>query len=221
MTGGGKMLFDTHIHENLFSGDSHLSPDQVLEEAVEAGLDGICITDHESNGFKTYVDEYEDRYGIKIIVGAEVLTRQGDILVFGFDDLPERVIPANILLAEVERAGGVAIAAHPFRKNYRGIGDNIDHLADLLHGVEGLNGSTSDRNNYKAIESANYNNLPLLGGSDAHRPGRIGKYITEIEAEINDENDFIYAVRSGRVRPLYQHEGRYLPIKPLEEAEAV
>lgn len=215
------MLFDTHIHENLFSCDSHLSPDQVLKEAVEAGLDGICITDHESKGFKAYIDEYEDIYGLKIIVGAEVLTRQGDILVFGSDDLPDRVIPANILLAEVEKAGGIAIAAHPFRNNYRGIGDNIDHLSDLLHGVEGLNGSTSDRNNYKALESANYNNLPLLGGSDAHRPGRIGKYITEIEAEVNCERDFIKAVRLGKTRPLYQHKGRYLPIKPLKEAEAV
>lgn len=215
------MLFDTHIHENLFSGDSQLSPDQVLQEAVEAGLDGICITDHESKGFKAYIDQYEDIYGLKIIVGAEVLTRQGDILVFGLDDLPDRVIPAKILLTEVERAGGVAIAAHPFRNNYRGIGDNIDHLARLLHGIEGLNGSTSDRNNYRAIEAADYNNLPLLGGSDAHRPGRIGKYITEVEAEVRSEKDFIQAVRSGRVRPLYQHKGRYLTIKPLKEAEAV
>ncbi len=215
------MLFDTHIHENLFSGDSHLSPEQVLEEAVAAGLDGICITDHESKGFKAYLDKYEAIYDLKIIVGAEVLTRQGDILVFGLDDLPARVIPAKELLVRVERAGGVAIAAHPFRNNYRGIGDNIDHLADLLHGVEGLNGSTSDSNNYRARESANYNELPLLGGSDAHRPGRIGKYITEVEAEVNSEKDFIKAVRSGRVRPLYQHQGLYLPLKPLEEAEAV
>ncbi|MFN2363979.1 MAG: PHP domain-containing protein [Halarsenatibacteraceae bacterium] len=215
------MLFDTHIHENLFSGDSHLSPEQVLEEAVAAGLDGICITDHESKGFRTYIDKYEAIYGLKIIVGAEVLTRQGDILVFGFDDLPDRVIPADELLVEVERAGGVAIAAHPFRNNYRGIGDNIDHLAGLLHGVEGLNGSTSDSNNYRARESASYNKLPLLGGSDAHRPGRIGKYITEVETEVKSETDFIKAVRLGKVRPLYQRQGRYLPIKPLKEAEAV
>lgn len=215
------MLFDTHIHENLFSGDSHLSPEQVLEEAVAAGLDGICITDHESRGFKAYLAEYEEIYGLKIIVGAEILTRQGDILVFGLDDLPARVIPANELLAEVARAGGVAIAAHPFRNNYRGLGDNIDHLAEMLHGVEGLNGSTSDGNNYRAMESANYNNLPLLGGSDAHRPGRIGKYITEIGVEVGGEKDFIEAVRLGKVRPLYQHQGRYLPLKPLKDAEAV
>ncbi|MFW5790492.1 MAG: PHP domain-containing protein [Halanaerobiaceae bacterium] len=215
------MLFDIHVHENLFSADSHLSPEQVFEEAVAAGLDGVCITDHESKGFKAYLDKYEAIYDLKIIVGAEVLTRQGDILVFGLDRLPDKVIPANVLLAEVARAGGIAIAAHPFRNNYRGIGDNIDNLAELLHGIEGLNGSTSNRNNYLARKSANYNNLPLLGGSDAHRPGRVGKYITEVEAEVNNEIDFINAVRSGRVRPLYRHKDQYLSLKTLERAEAV
>ncbi len=206
------MFFDIHIHENLFSSDSHLNPIQILEEAKEAGLDGLCITDHESNDFKNYVAQYTENYDLKIIVGAEILTQEGDILVFGLDDLPTEVIPARELLTAVNKAGGVGIAAHPFRNNNRGLENNIADLAPLLHGIEALNGSTSSANNYRAIEAGLANTLSLLGGSDAHYPGRIGKFITEIEAEIDKEKDFIEAIKNDRVQPLYREAGEYLPV---------
>ncbi len=40
------MLWDTHMHTS-FSGDSTADPDSMAEAAIEHGLSGICITDHE------------------------------------------------------------------------------------------------------------------------------------------------------------------------------
>lgn len=40
------MLWDTHMH-TFFSGDSEASADSMIEAAINCGLDGICITDHQ------------------------------------------------------------------------------------------------------------------------------------------------------------------------------
>ena len=39
------MLWDTHMHCN-FSGDSDADPEDMIRAAINAGLDGICFTDH-------------------------------------------------------------------------------------------------------------------------------------------------------------------------------
>ncbi len=40
------MLWDLHMHTN-YSGDSDATPDSMVQRAIELGLSGICITDHE------------------------------------------------------------------------------------------------------------------------------------------------------------------------------
>ncbi len=39
------MLWDTHMHCR-FSGDSDADPEKMIRAAIDAGLDGICFTDH-------------------------------------------------------------------------------------------------------------------------------------------------------------------------------
>ena len=42
------MLIDTHMHEMTYSKDSFLKLDEMVRIARAKGLDGICITDHDS-----------------------------------------------------------------------------------------------------------------------------------------------------------------------------
>ena len=39
------MLNDTHMH-CCFSGDSEANPEDMIEAAIQKGLDGLCFTDH-------------------------------------------------------------------------------------------------------------------------------------------------------------------------------
>ncbi|MCC8081407.1 MAG: histidinol-phosphatase HisJ family protein [Lachnospiraceae bacterium] len=39
------MLWDTHLHTS-FSGDSIAAPEDMIQKAIELGLDGTCVTDH-------------------------------------------------------------------------------------------------------------------------------------------------------------------------------
>ena len=119
------MFIDTHIHESKYSLDSHVSLTEIVARAREMGLDGICITDHDDNNIRHEARALSKSLGYLIIPGTVVLTYQGDIVVFGVDDLPTEKVHAAELIAYVNEKGGVGISAHPFRNNNRGLGEYI------------------------------------------------------------------------------------------------
>lgn len=202
------MIIDIHIHEKTFSSDSQLSLEEIVQQAKNMGIDGICITDHDSNQIKEKAKAYSAQANYPIFVGAEVYTLEGDILVFGLDTLPSTRIPAKDLLELVEEKGGVAIAAHPYRENNRGL---KDHLFSLPHisGIEGLNGSTNITNNFRALRTARMMNIPLLGGSDAHNLYQLGRYATIFPDRVRDERDFIEAIKNGETQMAEYTEAGY------------
>ena len=44
------------MHEMRYSGDSFLRLENMVEIAKHRGLDGICITDHDSMGLKEFAE---------------------------------------------------------------------------------------------------------------------------------------------------------------------
>lgn len=206
------MIIDIHVHEKTFSADSRIGLAEIVAEARRKGLDGVCITDHDSNGIAETVFEYRRKCGFTILVGAEILTFEGDILVFGIDELPEQKMHAGELLSLVASQGGVGIGAHPYRDNNRGLGDNVKILSDLS-GFEVLNGNTEPHNNVKAFEVYQQFSVPGLGGSDAHKLDEVGKFATYFSCGIKTEADFIKAVKSKRCEPVFYENGVYRRVR--------
>lgn len=206
------MLIDIHLHQDRHSFDSHVSLEDIIDEAKRKGLDGICITDHDDLGLREIVDEFytED---LKIFVGVEILTTQGDILVIGLDKVPDKMLTPSELLTLVHEQGAVAIAAHPYRKNNRGLGDNIftHHVnSELpLTAVEVLNGSTPEYLNAQAGETAFECGLGMTAGSDAHFKERVGLMATYFPNEIHTEAELIAAIKNRECRPMYYENGEY------------
>ncbi|MDK2803230.1 MAG: hypothetical protein PWR23_234 [Peptostreptococcaceae bacterium] len=202
------MIIDTHMHEKTYSSDSFLSLEDIVKKSKSMGLDGVCITDHESNEIKDFAHQFSKQSGFLILVGAEVLTHEGDITVFGLDDLPKEKIHAQQLIDLTLKTGGVAISAHPFRHNNRGMGKFIKNVQGLS-GIEAFNGSTFPHHNLYAYGLSSELSIPALGASDAHTIDAIGKYATLIPGNIRDEKDFIEAVKSGRVSPVVYSNNKY------------
>lgn len=119
------MFIDTHMHEMTYSKDSFLALDQMVQIARMKGLEGICITDHDSMGLKEYAAEYSKDTGFPIFVGIEYYSLQGDIVAFGIEDYPTERIPAQDFIDLVNAQAGVCFAAHPFRNNNRGLEENL------------------------------------------------------------------------------------------------
>lgn len=194
------MIIDPHVHAYPTSDDSKMLLNEIIDQAFKIGLDAICITDHDSLAIKERALEYSRQIEFPIFVGAEVLTYEGDILVFGLDKLPNKRVHAQYLLDLVQESGGIAVSAHPFRTNNRGMGDTARR--HNLHGIEVFNGSTDTFNNLRAVSMAEDIGLPLLGASDAHTVDALGRFATWFPDGVRDEKGLISAVKQRNVYPV-------------------
>lgn len=209
------MLIDLHIHEKTYSQDSQISLEEIIDQAREMGLDAVCITDHESNKLRKKAQALSQEKNFPVFVGAEVLTHEGDLLVYGLDRLPNQIMHAAELTAYVTEQGGAVISAHPYRNHNRSLGNQLKSLENLS-GVEGLNGNTPTFFNLQAFDAAQAINKPVFGGSDAHQIHQVGKCATRFKQIISNEQELVQAILAGDGTPVYHAKGLYLDFKPQD-----
>lgn len=197
------MKFDIHIHTR-FSPCSNQGITEIIEQAGHVGLDGICITDHNTMEAVNYIHEGLQENGLCVICGIEYDTSQGDFLVF----LPDQceICDSNIrfnaekLLYYVYKQGGVAVAAHPFRKD-RSVPEYLVREGKCSI-VEAINGRNSDYENSLVNGWMDKYRLRACGGSDAHDLYEIGSVYTEFDTSITSRDEFIIALRNGYYYPV-------------------
>jgi predicted metal-dependent phosphoesterase TrpH len=160
------------------------------------GLDGICITDHDTVASKS---EFIDSSGLCVIVGMEYTTSEGDFLVFGpVDCIPEQM-GAKFLLEWIKKEGGVAIAAHPFRK-YRSVDLRFLHFASIVESVNGRNLPHENELCKNWLQQFG-SGIKEIGGSDAHIVGEIGQVVTSFQNNIYDADDLVHELQYGNYSP--------------------
>ena len=137
------MKVDLHLHDNKYSTDSHISIEEIVKEAKRKGLDGIALTNHENPDVVKEIDQLVEKYDFVIFPGVEYLTKDGDIVAFGIDKLPDEQMSAQEFIEYVDRFGGTCTVAHPYRTNNRGLEDKL-YTVKGLTAIEGYNGSASD-----------------------------------------------------------------------------
>jgi len=182
------LKFDMHMH-SYYSFDSLNPPEKIVETAINKGLDGIAITDHNVNRIDW--DSLQKKYPqIIIIPGIEVGTAGvGDILCYFIRDELTIKNPLKLLDA-VHQKGGVAVLAHPYhhRKN------NFSYSPELLKSVDCI--EVGNAHNFKNIKKAlklteEFSKIST-GGSDAHWLYEIGNGYTLLNLthkEAEDENN--------------------------------
>jgi len=82
---------DLHIHTVLSPcGDLEMSPGNIVEQAVEKGLDIIAVTDHNHTGHARLTRELGARKGIWVVYGTEINTRE-EVHCLTFFDTDEQL----------------------------------------------------------------------------------------------------------------------------------
>jgi predicted metal-dependent phosphoesterase TrpH len=201
------MRIDLHTHTSPRSPCSSLDPLELIREATHLGLDGICLTEHQVVWQPDEIAELTQETPVKIFRGNEFTTNQGDILVFGYEEDIKELLTIEELRDRVAAAGGFMIAAHPFRgfKTF-GIGQlqlTVEQacsrkMFDYVDALEIRNGKVSDEENEMAARVADRLGLPGTAGSDAHRLDEVGKWVTDFEHAIENEQELIEELRAGR-----------------------
>ena len=192
------MLFDIHTHTAL-SPCSAIPVKDIVPAAKQRGLDGICITDHDTMRVSHHLTEGVQENGLVVIFGMEYETPEGDFLIFGpFEDI-DTGLDAPTLLTRMIRKGGVAVAAHPFRPA-RPVAEHLIS-SGLIRVVESFNGRNNDIDNLKVQKWRKTFSFHETGGSDAHTLDELGKYTTRLTIPVHSRQGFIYALNHGYSAP--------------------
>jgi len=192
------MNFDLHVHTNI-SSCSKLEIGDILRYARAFGLDGVCITDHQTMEIRHHLREGIQEDGLCVIFGMEYSTQDGDFLIFGpFEDIPP-TLSAEDMLALVDKCGGLAIAAHPFRSN-RPVGEHIIRQG-RCRAIESINGRNTRLENLRAQRWYQKYELTQTGGSDAHTLEELGGVCTRFDIPVRFRSDLIFALKKGLCRP--------------------
>ncbi|ELY61018.1 PHP domain-containing protein [Natronococcus jeotgali] len=200
--GAATRRYDLQVHTDA-SPCSRAPPERVAAAAVDAGLDGIAVTDHDTLANVEAVRNAAPD-DLEVISAVEVTTTQGHLLALEVAETPPRADPMAVV-DHVHRQGGVAVLSHPFDALRQSYGTDLEALAVAVDGVEAVNSRCVCRRfNERAAAFATANDLPATGGSDAHFPMELGRAHTVVKGG----GTLADALRDGRVRP--GGRGRYL-----------
>jgi predicted metal-dependent phosphoesterase TrpH len=196
------MIVDMHIHTR-FSPCSSIRIAQLFKKVKQTGLDGICITDHDTTASCSILKNIQENSGILVLVGMEYTTDKGDFLIFGpLENIPKGM-NAEGLLIWIRKEGGIAIPAHPFRK-----GRPTDlRLIQSSKVIESLNGRNNPHENELCRQWIHKygNGVKQTGGSDAHTLEEVGQVVTVFNKDIYDVDDLIEELYCGHYSPLQRH----------------
>lgn len=195
---------DFHVHSEG-SYDCRTPIVDVLERAAAAGLDGVCITDHDTIEQSLAAATIAPEYGLFAIPSVEVSTQDGHVLAIGVETCPEPGHSFDRTVAAIRNRGGLAIVPHPFQRSRHGVPasaiddcDGIEtHNAMCLTGVR----------NRQASQFATRHEFAAVAGSDAHTARLVGRSVTDVHLEGErssptdepiDQDAVIEAIAAGR-----------------------
>jgi predicted metal-dependent phosphoesterase TrpH len=209
--GQDNFVIDMHVHTSPASPCASDAVDAMIEEAKRIGLQGICLTDHNYVWSADAVQALREKHDFLVLRANEIITEQGDVLVFGFYEDIQGVTKLAELNKRVAAVDGFIVAAHPFRGFLTFGADDVGLTSDSamaremfkwVDGVETLNGKVTDTENKLSLDVAKGLGLPSTGGSDAHDVSTVGVYATVFEQIIDSEEGLLAALKEGKYRPM-------------------
>lgn len=207
----GWVRVDCHMH-TVASGDSVSTVDEIVERAMAARLDVIFLTDHHE--ISAALDAQRRYRGVRILVGEEIRTLDGEVLGLFLRERVPYVLPLDEVVQRVRGQGGLVCLPHPFDPVRRGLGAAADELCTrgMVDAVETFNAKTrDDEHNRAAAELARRHGLPAFAGSDAHDPAGIGAAFVEMP-DFDSPATFLAGLRQGRIVGEYRaHAPRFVP----------
>ncbi len=164
---------------------------EVVEAALDKGMNGVAITDH--SVFQKFSSDK-----ILVIPGEEVAAESGEVIGLGLKkEIPPGLTPKETI-KRIHKQGAIAIAPHPFDYFRHGLGNLLEHLE--IDAVETWNARCLMERPVRLAERfAREEGLPEVGGSDAHTPGEVGNAYTQLDCRKN-VSSVLKAIKKGETK---------------------
>jgi len=187
-----------HTHSE-YSPDSRTPLSLQAKALAAAGIDVACATDH--NTIEGALRLRENTEGVRVIVGEEVSTRDGEIIGLFLEKAIPRDLSAEETISRIHDQGGIVSVPHPFSRNrlYHIRRDALERVWQQIDCIEIFNAREAfAADNRRADVFAKERSIPGAVGSDAHRVSEIGRAWIEVD-EFAGRDDFVAALRGGVV----------------------
>jgi hypothetical protein len=171
-------------------------------------LDVIAITDHDEIAGGIEAQKFENKYGVDVIVGEEVLTNEGEVIALFIKKKIKAGLPLFDTVKIIKEQGGLVIIPHPFAflpmfkpavgvKNLYSLFKDNNFKPD---GIEIMNSTPAGKMSYKKNKRLNDSVFLLseVGGSDAHIKDHVGMGVTLFKG--SSKEDLKTAILSGTTK---------------------
>ena len=170
-------IADPHCH--TLASDGMVTPAELVDAAVKAGLDLIAITDHDTMAAAREVHERGEAAGLAVVMGQEVTTgwpAQTHILAWFLEQPIMRSMSIEDTVKAIHDQGGLVVIPHPFMPVYFGSiqPGMLQRLIDkeAVDGIETRSTVPIGSRRRRLLDSfvdANRQRLgALIGASDCH-----------------------------------------------------
>ena len=161
---------DLHMHTD-HSSDCATPVDVLLATAREEGLGAIAVTDHNEVSGALDARAKAEEYGLKVIVGEEVMTgHQGEVIGLFLQEKIPRGMTLGETIAEIKRQGGLVYVPHPFDRMHSV--PDYEHLLAVVEDVDAIEVFNPriaiPAYNEEAVRFAGKYRIVGGAGSDAH-----------------------------------------------------
>lgn len=204
---------DPHCH--TLASDGMVTPAELVDAAVRAGIDLIAVTDHDTMRSVREVQERGAAAGISVVPGQEVTTRwpaQTHMLAWFNETQVKSGMSLEDTVRAIHDAGGLAIVPHPFMPVYFGsIQPSMLRRLIEKEPVDGMEvvftvpiGSRRRAALHSFIDANRERLGAAIGASDCHFGGHdLARVLTEYEGDFRTAVERRATVpRKGSRRPV-------------------
>jgi len=183
-----------HIHTNCSDGKN--TYEEMVQQALTLDFGFIAVTDHKFGGSALCNDVISQCLAEKRLLclpGMEV-TGKVHLLAIGIQKEIDRHLSVKNQVEEIHKQGGLAIAAHPFRRGNVYTDDELFETG--LDAVECKNiPSNMKKEFYTKLKEYN---IPCVYNSDAHITMQLNLIWNSCDGEIASLDDLKKALKAGR-----------------------
>ena len=184
-----------HCH-TIFSKDSLVPPQALVNAVRRKGIDRVVVTDHNTIAGARAAQAVDPE---RVIVGEEIMTTRGEILaVFVSEEIHKGLTPQETI-RRLKDQGAFISVSHPFDRLRKGGWQEAD-LLEILPEVDAIEVYNSrcmnPRFNQEARQFAEKYNIARTVGSDAHVTWELGRSLMSLDA-FNGPDELRNLIRSG------------------------
>lgn len=187
---------DLHSHSSA-SPDGGISPEQYAELLSDGTIDYIAVTDHDSVDMALRLHKM---LGDKIIIGEEIMSREGEIIGLFLTAKVEPGQSASDTIQAIRAQKGVVYIPHPLETFRKGLPEKVlNENLKFIDAVEAYNGRAVAQNRGpQATVWARLNHKPTAAASDAHGAKGVGTAYTVLNEKPTRQN-LVKLLTTGRL----------------------